>query len=215
MPEKRRVYSKRELKLTAALYASRARIVEHVRATGQLPSELNLGGAHIGARLLVEARGTDITLTPDEQLVYEAILRDGRLPGGAVCLGEAEPATKRRIVPGGCEEPRFATRKMKLALVAGVHPLAENRRWVMVGRRGTSARVLLRARLYPFSNAGHDAASADRERLHARLGCDESWTPFMSRVLVEGAWSRPAAVTAVWVIEGLDRPVSVGRYYFE
>jgi hypothetical protein len=37
----------------------------------------------------------------------------------------------------------------------------------------------------------------------------------MSRVLVEGAWSRPAAVTAVWVIEGLERPVSVGRYYFE
>lgn len=116
-----------ELKLTAALYASRRWIVEHVRATGRLPSELNLGGAHIGARLLVEVRGTDISLTPDEELVYEAIVRDGRLPGGAVCLVEPEPATERRIVPGGCEEPRFVARKMKLALVAGVHPLADNR----------------------------------------------------------------------------------------
>jgi hypothetical protein len=31
-------------------------------------------------------RGTDPTLTPDERLVYEAILREGRLPGGAVRL---------------------------------------------------------------------------------------------------------------------------------
>jgi hypothetical protein len=210
MTQKRQPCSNRELKLTAALYASRQRIVDHVRATGRLPEELNLGGAHIGARLLVEARGTDITLTPDERLVYDAILRDGRLPGGAVRLVEPPPTDPDRL-----EEPLFRAREMKLALVGGVHPLADNRRWVMVGRSGASTRALLRARLYPFSKAGHDTACADRERLHARWGCDQSWAPFMSRVLVEGPWSRPDAVTAVWVIEGLDRPVSVGRYCFE
>ena len=88
MPE--RPHSQRELRLTAALYASRPWILEHVRSSGRLPEEFTLGGAHIGARLLVEARGADITLTPDEQLVYEAILRDGRLPGGGVCLVEPE-----------------------------------------------------------------------------------------------------------------------------
>lgn len=33
-------------------------------------------------RLVVEERGTDPELTDDERLVYEAILREGRLPGG-------------------------------------------------------------------------------------------------------------------------------------
>lgn len=85
-PEKPRGCSTRELKLTAAVYAGRRGVVDHVRATGRLPPEIHQGGAHIAARVLVEARGTDITLTPDEQLVYEAILREGRLPGGAVRL---------------------------------------------------------------------------------------------------------------------------------
>jgi hypothetical protein len=109
MNQKRQPCSNRELKLTAALYASRQRIVDHVRATGRLPEELNLGGAHIGARLLVEARGTDITLTPDERLVYDAILRDGRLPGGAVRLVEPPPTDPDRL-----EEPLFRAREMKL-----------------------------------------------------------------------------------------------------
>ena len=37
-------------------------------------------------RLAIERRGTDPTLTEDEQLAYDAILRKGRLPGGAVRL---------------------------------------------------------------------------------------------------------------------------------
>jgi hypothetical protein len=76
--------SERELKLTAALYASRPWILEHVRATGSLPEEFTLPGAQIGLRLLIEARGRDITLTPDEELMYQAIVREGRLPGGSV-----------------------------------------------------------------------------------------------------------------------------------
>jgi hypothetical protein len=72
-------------------YASRPQILEHVRLEGKLPKELDLGGAQIGMRLLIEARGTDITLTPDEQSVYEAILRGGRLPGGGVRSIDPEP----------------------------------------------------------------------------------------------------------------------------
>jgi hypothetical protein len=79
-------YSERELKLTAALYAGRRDVLEYVRSTGKLPAEIPTGGAHIGMRLLIERRGVDIELTPDEQLVYDVILREKRLPGGAVHL---------------------------------------------------------------------------------------------------------------------------------
>ncbi len=78
--------TEQELKLTAALYAGRRSVVEHVRSTGRLPEEIPMGGAHIGMRLLIERRGRDIILTEDEQLVYDAILREGRLPGGSVHL---------------------------------------------------------------------------------------------------------------------------------
>jgi len=78
--------SNRELKLTAALYASRPGVVEYVRANGRLPTKIPMGGAHIGMRLLIERRGTDITLSPDEQLVYDAMLRENKLPGGSVIL---------------------------------------------------------------------------------------------------------------------------------
>jgi hypothetical protein len=40
----------------------------------------------IPMRLVIQERGSDPALTPDEQLVYDAILREGRLPGGAVRL---------------------------------------------------------------------------------------------------------------------------------
>ena len=78
----------RELKLTAALYAQIRGVLEHIRATGRLPKKINAGGAHIGMRLLIERRSTDITLTPDEQLVYDAIIRGKRLPGGSVILSD-------------------------------------------------------------------------------------------------------------------------------
>ena len=76
----------RELKLTAALYAKRAGVVEHIRNTGKLPEHINTGGFEIGMKILIRKRGTDITLTDDEQLVLEAILREKRLPGGNVVL---------------------------------------------------------------------------------------------------------------------------------
>jgi hypothetical protein len=50
--------------------------------------------------------------------------------------------------------------------------------------------------------------------LLARLGLDGRWTVFASRVLVEGPWERPVAVTPVWVIDGLERPVPVD-YHFD
>jgi len=76
----------RELKLTAALYAKRKGVLEHVRNTGKLPEQINTGGFNIGMNILIRKRGTDITLTDDEQLVLDAILREKRLPGGRVVL---------------------------------------------------------------------------------------------------------------------------------
>ena len=75
-----------ELKLTAALYAKRKGVVEHIRNTGKLPEQINTGGFNIGMNILIRKRGTDITLTDDEQLVLDAILREKRLPGGKVVL---------------------------------------------------------------------------------------------------------------------------------
>jgi len=39
-------------------------------------------------RVIIERRGTDITLTEKEKLIYDAIIREGRLPGGSVQLVE-------------------------------------------------------------------------------------------------------------------------------
>jgi hypothetical protein len=86
MEEKPHNHSLQEVKLTAALYASRKGVLEHVRATGRLPEVIQTGGFDIGMRLLIRNRGTDITLSEDEQLVFEAILRERRLPGGGVIL---------------------------------------------------------------------------------------------------------------------------------
>jgi len=79
-------HTERELRLTAAVYARRRGVLEHVRTTGRLPDKIDTGGSQIVMRLLIEERGADITLTPDEQLVYDAIIREGRLPGGSVHL---------------------------------------------------------------------------------------------------------------------------------
>jgi hypothetical protein len=84
--------TEQELKLTAALYAKRG-AADHVKRTGKLPQSIGTGGMHIGMRLLIEERGRDITLTLEEQLVYDAIKRERRLPGGSV-----------RLVPREAEE---------------------------------------------------------------------------------------------------------------
>jgi hypothetical protein len=99
-------FSERELKLTAALYAQMKDVLKHVRATGKLPQKMWHGGAEIGMRLLIERRGTDIKLTAEEKLVYNAILRCKRLPAGRVLLtdekkersGEARQTTRNKAV---------------------------------------------------------------------------------------------------------------------
>jgi hypothetical protein len=84
-------YTNPELKLTAALYAKRPGVIKHVRTTGNLPAEIPNGGMHIAMRKTIERRGRDITLTDDERLVYDAILSEGRLPGGGARLVGPNP----------------------------------------------------------------------------------------------------------------------------
>ena len=77
--------TEQELKLTAIVYSSLG-VVPHLRKTGKLPDTIGGPWATIPMRLTIKERGTNPTLTPDEQLVYEAILRERRLPGGCVRL---------------------------------------------------------------------------------------------------------------------------------
>jgi hypothetical protein len=82
------IYSEKELKLTAAVYATREGVVKTIRETGKLPESIALGGFLIAANVIIRKRGTEIILTEDEQLVYDAILSEHRLPGGSVRLVE-------------------------------------------------------------------------------------------------------------------------------
>jgi hypothetical protein len=77
--------TEKELKLTAAVYACHG-AAKHVRETGRLPETIGGPWSVIPMRLIIEKRGTDLTLSADEQLVYDAIVREGRLAGGAVRL---------------------------------------------------------------------------------------------------------------------------------
>jgi hypothetical protein len=81
------VLSERELKLTAALYA-RLGAHRHVRRRGRLPKLTDDGCHWVPVQEIVRARGVDLSLTPDEQLVYDAFCRAGRVPGGAVRVME-------------------------------------------------------------------------------------------------------------------------------
>ena len=103
---------------------------------------------------------------------------------------------------------------MRLALVGGVRPDENCRLWTVVAHDGAHTSVLESARLYPFTRAGRDAARADAKSLAARLSCGDGWKDFVWRVLVEGPWERPEAVTPAWIVEGHDRPVPVS-YYFD
>jgi hypothetical protein len=94
------VISEKELKLTAALYTKLRGVLEHVRETGELPPDLAPQAFYcIPMRILIEERGTDIALTPDEQLVYDAIARLGYTPGGSVNLLEERDDEGDLIVP--------------------------------------------------------------------------------------------------------------------
>jgi len=84
-------YTSRELKLSAAVYATSPKLVEYVMAHGTLPDEIPLNGFPIAMKKIIEWRGIDLELTEKEKLVYDAILASGRLPGGAVNLVADHP----------------------------------------------------------------------------------------------------------------------------
>ena len=79
-PEIQKTISERGRKIDAILYTGRGLVLEYVKATGHMPridkASFGLGFAHIIAK-----RGPDPELTPDEQLVYDALVRDGTPPG--------------------------------------------------------------------------------------------------------------------------------------
>jgi len=77
--------SERELKVTAVLYV-RLGAVAYLRETGRLADRIGGTWNSIPMNLVLRERGTDPTLTEEEQLVYDAIVREHRLPGGAVRL---------------------------------------------------------------------------------------------------------------------------------
>lgn len=78
--------SEKELKLTAAIYARSPKTVAYVKEHGKLPKMKPMPWGSIILRVIIEERGADITLTPDEQLVYDAIIRENRFPGGSARL---------------------------------------------------------------------------------------------------------------------------------
>lgn len=83
-------YTHPELKITAILYSGRPGVVDHVKRTGKLPKTIPNGGMDIALRITIERRGLDPELSDTEFLVYEAILREKRLPGGGAKLVKRE-----------------------------------------------------------------------------------------------------------------------------
>jgi len=80
------VLSERELKLTAALYA---KLGAHRRMRrGRVPRLADDGCHWLPVQEIVRERGVDLSLTTDEQLVYNAFCRAGRVNGGSVRVME-------------------------------------------------------------------------------------------------------------------------------
>ncbi len=78
--------SERELRLTAAVYARHNGVTEHVRRTGRLPKRIGGAWSVLVMNAVIKERGTDFELTPEEQVIYDTIVREQRLPGGSVVL---------------------------------------------------------------------------------------------------------------------------------
>jgi hypothetical protein len=85
----------RELRLTAAVYALHG-AAKHLRETGRLPEKIGGPWSVIPMRHVIEERGVDFDLTEDEQLIYDAIIREGRLTGGMVRLIDPKAARLRQ-----------------------------------------------------------------------------------------------------------------------
>lgn len=79
--------SPRELALTAILYTKMGAATA-VHKTGRLPNTIGGNWNWVALNVVIRERGgtRNLTLTPDERTVHEAILHEGRLPGGAVRL---------------------------------------------------------------------------------------------------------------------------------
>ncbi len=84
----------RALRLTAAVYTLLG-AATYLKEHGRLPERVGGPWNYLPANYIIEQRGLDFELTEDEQLVYEAILRERRLPGGsAVLLDEENKSSK-------------------------------------------------------------------------------------------------------------------------
>jgi hypothetical protein len=83
--------SERELKLTAALYA-RLGAHRHMRR-GRLPQLVDDGCHWVPVQEIVRERGVDLSLTRDEQVIYDAFCRAGRVNGGSVRVMEPGAAS--------------------------------------------------------------------------------------------------------------------------
>ena len=77
------VLSERDLKLTAALCATLG-VHQQVRRSGRLPEVVGDDCNWLPVLQIIATRGVDLALTPDEQLIYDAFWRAGRVPTGAV-----------------------------------------------------------------------------------------------------------------------------------
>ncbi len=88
--------------------------------------------------------------------------------------------------------------------VGGLCALGRVARWTFVARGGGGTGSLARARLFPFSPAGDQAAGNAAKRL-----CDRSCpgaVAFTLRVVVTGGWDRPEEVVEAWRLEGEPAP---------
>ena len=119
--------SERELKVTAVFYV-RLGAVRHLRETGRLADRIGGMQNYIPMNLVLRERGTDPTLTAEEQLVYDAIVREHRLPGGAVRLiSESSPHEEPDVqrVGEGLRGKRRAGRAPDVRAVSTAAPPAE------------------------------------------------------------------------------------------
>jgi hypothetical protein len=80
-------YTEQELRLTAVVHATRKDVVEYVQFHGKLPATIPLGGFLTALNFLSRKRGFSPNLSEGEQLVFDAILWEKRLPaGGAIII---------------------------------------------------------------------------------------------------------------------------------
>ncbi len=101
-----------ELRLTAAVYTLLG-AASYLKEHGRLPDRIGGPWNYLPANYMIQQRGTDFELDEDERPVYEAILREHRLPGGSMVLVDERdkdpkpaPKTKRKRRtrnPNACE----------------------------------------------------------------------------------------------------------------